>query len=83
MKTISPAQDHETQAWIMADRGDGILRCVCGYTLRKMDNNIWRCDGGNHQYSFDEGTVCHDKFGNVMLNPKSHEKETVGGGEQG
>lgn len=47
---------------------DGIVpRCICGYVLHKSDENIWTCDGGNHRYRMEDGTMEMDKFGRVVL----------------
>lgn len=74
MSEVPPAFDGHTARWIEADHGDGILRCVCHYPLRKIDEDTWLCEGGNHQYRFDEGTIAYDKFGNVILRPKSQDE---------
>lgn len=45
-------------------RKGGKYVCCCGYTLYKADADLWRCEGGGHNYSLRDGDVIYDKFGN-------------------
>ena len=54
---------------------DGQLRCSCGRSLIKLDENTFKCTGGYPTYSLADGEVMLDKFGNIMLKNKPHKKE--------
>ena len=76
MKKIKPRAENENVDWFDPNyEGDGILRCCCGYELKKESEDTYRCTGGNHRYSINEGEVFIDKFGNVMIKLKQENEK--------
>ena len=43
-----------------------------GRVLVKQDENTYRCTGGYPEWKMDSEDVFVDKFGNLMLKPKTH-----------
>ncbi len=55
---------------------DGSYSCPCSYVIVKVDKNVWRCEGGGHEYRMDESEVIKNKMGEIMLKKKEeHIKE--------
>ena len=52
------------------------MRCPAGYLIRKIDENVYECDGGSHRYRMDANEIIIDKFGQVLLkNDKEADKK--------
>lgn len=80
MKQIKPDRnkaDNEYEDWFDPNyMEDGVLRCCCGYELKKESEDTYRCTGGNHRYIISDGDVTTDKFGNILIKLKQENEKS-------
>lgn len=60
--------------YYLVQHKDGKLLCSCGNELIKNDDTSWKCSGGYPIYRPSDGEFFKDKFGDVYLKIKEHDK---------
>lgn len=83
MKDISAVDSYdEDDLYFDPDGYDesGILKCCCGYELFKMDEDLYQCAGGNHQYRVSKEECFLGRDGQMMFKkPSEHDGDKDGG----
>lgn len=62
--------------YYLVQQEDGQLRCSCGRSLIKADENTWKCSGGYPLFRPKDGDIKQDKFGNTYFKMKPHRKKS-------
>lgn len=63
------------RGYFLVESSNGLLHCSCGRPLKKLDERTYVCPGGYPKYSFDQGDVQLDKFGNLRFRVKDHRED--------
>jgi len=72
MKVIRPIEPEVDTGYTPQVGSDGVMRCSCGRSLVKVDEDTYKCAFGFPRYRFSMGEITLDKFGNLLFAAKDH-----------
>lgn len=76
MKTVKPVSKRSYDGYYACVDSRGRLKCSCGEILVREDKDTLVCPGGYPRYRADAEEIVTDKFGNILLKEKSHERSS-------